>query len=150
MLIYTLFFLSQLISILPIEKASWKSNVKENWFAMVAMFLKFIIIIFPLVSFALRDCILVNVVIGMEYVEVAPMNSPSKRTSLNGGVHHKLSISQNFNKIMQKLFKNMSMKNLWVSKCKKWHKNYNYIYFIWMMCLLYLWYLDVKYTWFTF
>jgi hypothetical protein len=44
----------------------------------------------------------------------------------------------------------MSMKNLWVSKCKKWHKNYNYIYFIWMMCLLYLWYLDVKYTWFTF
>lgn len=92
LLIYTLFFLSQLISILPIEKASWKSNVKENWLTMVAMFLTFIIIIFPLVSFVLGACILVNVVIGIEYVEVAPMNSPSKRTSLNGGVHHKISI----------------------------------------------------------
>jgi hypothetical protein len=58
---------------LPIEKASWKSNVKENRFTMVAMFLKFIIIVFPLVNFALRACILVNVVIGIEYVEVTPI-----------------------------------------------------------------------------
>jgi hypothetical protein len=48
---------------------------------------------------------LANVVIGIEYVEVTPMNSPSKRMSLNGGVHQKLSISQNFTKIHAKIIK---------------------------------------------
>jgi len=125
-----LFFLSQLISILPIEKASWKSNVKENQFTMVAMLLKFIIIVFPLVNFALRACILVNVVIGIEYVEVTPMNSPSKRISLNGGVHHKLSISRNFNKIHENFIKQYVHAKFVCFKMQKWHEKYIYYFYM--------------------
>ncbi len=122
LLIYTLFFLSQLISILPIEKASWKSNVYENWFTMVAMLLKFNIIIFPFVNFPSGACILVNVIIDIEFVEVTPMNSPSKRTSLNGGVHHKLSISRNFNKIHENFIKQCVHAKFVGFKMQKWHE----------------------------
>jgi hypothetical protein len=41
------------MSILPNKNTSVISDVEENWFAMVAMLLKFTTIISPLVSFAI-------------------------------------------------------------------------------------------------
>lgn len=51
------------MSILLNKKTSQTSDVKENWIAMIAMFLKFIVVIFPFVSFKIGVNILMKMVI---------------------------------------------------------------------------------------
>jgi hypothetical protein len=59
-------------------------NVNENLFAIIIMFLEFTIIISFLVSFAIRVCILMKVVIGLRFEEATPMEDPFG--SLKGGL----------------------------------------------------------------
>ncbi len=53
LLTFTLFFFSWSMPILFNKKASWTLDAKENLIAIVAMFLKFTVDIFPLFNFVL-------------------------------------------------------------------------------------------------
>jgi hypothetical protein len=66
------------MSILPTKKTSLTSYVEENWLAKVAMLLKFTTIISPLVGFVIAFYILIKVVIGIGFKEVALMDNPFK------------------------------------------------------------------------
>ncbi len=79
-----MFFLSQLTFILLNKKTSETLNVKDNRLVMVAMFLKFMPINFPLLTFASRPCILTRVVNGIRSRESTQMEGPCN--SLWGGL----------------------------------------------------------------
>ncbi len=64
------------MSIFLNKKTSHTLNVKENLFAMVAMFLKFIVIIFPMDSFEIG--LHIDGVIRVGLKEVAPMDNMFK------------------------------------------------------------------------
>jgi len=64
------------MSIFPNKKTSRTLNVKENWFAMLAMLLEFIVIIFPIDSFEI--CLHIDDVIREGSKEVAPMDNMFK------------------------------------------------------------------------
>jgi hypothetical protein len=64
------------MSIFPKKKTSHTLNVKENWFTMVAMILKFIVIMFPMDSFEI--CLHIDDVMKVGSKEVAPMDNMLK------------------------------------------------------------------------
>ncbi len=85
LLLFILLFLSWLMFILPSQKKSCTSNVDNNQLAMVAMFLDFIVVISPLISFKIGVCTLMKVFIALiRSWETTPMDNPSK--SLREGV----------------------------------------------------------------
>lgn len=56
LVIFILLFLSWLMSILLIKKASWTLEVEEKWVAMLAIFLAYITHISPLDTFSNGTC----------------------------------------------------------------------------------------------
>ncbi len=56
LVIFILLFLSWLMSILLIKKASWTLEVEEKWVAMLAIFLVYITHISPLDTFSNGTC----------------------------------------------------------------------------------------------
>jgi hypothetical protein len=60
-----------LISIFLNRKASWTSNAKENQLAIVAVVLKFMFTISPLLNFSLGLCISLEVVNEIKFEELA-------------------------------------------------------------------------------
>jgi hypothetical protein len=64
------------MSIFPKKQTSHTLNVKENWFAMVAMILEFIVIMFPMDSFEIY--LHIDDVIRVGSKEVAPMDNMLK------------------------------------------------------------------------
>jgi hypothetical protein len=77
-----LFFLSRLTFIFLNKKASHTLVIEDNRLVMVVMFLKFMLIISPLLTFALRPCILTRVVNGITSRESTKMEGLSN--SLRG------------------------------------------------------------------
>lgn len=79
-----MFFLLQLSFIFLNKKTSQTLDIEKNKLVMVVMFLKFMLLISPLLTFVLRCCILTRVVNGIGSMESTKMEGPSN--SLKGGL----------------------------------------------------------------
>lgn len=91
-----MFFLSQLTFIFLNKKASHTLIIENNRLVMVAMFLKFMHVIPPLLTFALRPCILTRVVNGIRSRESTKMeglsNSLRGRLCLGLGLQNRVKV----------------------------------------------------------